>query len=174
METLTTTEEERVWFLWACTITYEFDPRTWHRQQRDFVRKLSRRRTHPHTCIDGLQCLGHKVTSDNFFYKCDYSWRNKSAFSFTSADNVTLLAFAAERCAALAPVGRRNRSISPARRTHSSKPAAAPCSTDWRTDGRTQYRNIDPVTYYASSDQTFLSIHLFKERNKTGFNFSLL
>ena len=55
----------------------------------------------------------------------------------TSADNVTLLAFAAA-----APSGHRCRSISPARRAHSSKPAAAACSgrymkqTDGQTDGR--------------------------------------
>jgi len=47
----------------------------------------------------------------------------------TSADSVTLLAFAAERRAAVrraaaAPGGRHDRSISPARRAHSSKPAA--------------------------------------------------
>jgi len=41
----------------------------------------------------------------------------------TPADNATLLAFAAERRAAAAPGGRRDRSISPARRAHSSKPA---------------------------------------------------
>ena len=46
----------------------------------------------------------------------------------TSADNVTLLAFAAERRAAAAPDGRRNRSISAAHRAHSSKLAAAACS----------------------------------------------
>ena len=45
----------------------------------------------------------------------------------TSADNVTLLAFAAaERRAAVRRV--IDRSISPARRAHSSKPAAAICS----------------------------------------------
>ena len=48
----------------------------------------------------------------------------------TSADNVTLLAYTAQcraavRLAAAAPGGRRYRSISPARRVHSSKPAAA-------------------------------------------------
>ena len=48
----------------------------------------------------------------------------------TSADNVTLLAYTAQcraavRSAAAAPDGRRYRSISPARRIHSSKPAAA-------------------------------------------------
>jgi len=47
----------------------------------------------------------------------------------TPAGNVTLLAFAVERLvvvcrAALAPHGRRYRSISPARRAHSSKPTA--------------------------------------------------
>ena len=41
----------------------------------------------------------------------------------TSADSVTLLAFAAA-----APGGSRYRSISPARQAHSSKPAAAACS----------------------------------------------
>ena len=55
----------------------------------------------------------------------------------TSADSVTLLAFAAERRAAV----RRCRSISPAWRAHDSKPAAAACGgrmmgqTDRRTDG---------------------------------------
>jgi len=46
----------------------------------------------------------------------------------TSADIVTLLAFAAERRAAAAPADRRDQSVSPARRAHSSKPAAAACS----------------------------------------------
>ena len=47
--------------------------------------------------------------------------------------------------------------MSPARRAHSSKPAARCCSgrllgqTDGRTDGRTPYRYIDPAAYYASS-----------------------
>jgi len=73
---------------------------------------------------------------------------------------VTLLAFAAERRAA-APLllgARRCRSISPARRAHSSKPAARRgCGTrrnrqtDRRTDRRTPYRYIDPAAYYASS-----------------------
>ena len=61
----------------------------------------------------------------------------------TPADNVTLLAFAAERRP------RSNRSISPARRAHGSKPAAAVCDgrlirqTDGQTDGRTPYRYAD-------------------------------
>jgi len=51
----------------------------------------------------------------------------------TSADNVALLAFAAAcraavRRAAAAPGGGRYRSISPARRAHSSKPAARCCN----------------------------------------------
>ena len=45
----------------------------------------------------------------------------------TSADNATLLALAAECRAAAAPGGRRCRSISPARRAHSSKPTVAAC-----------------------------------------------
>ena len=42
----------------------------------------------------------------------------------TSADNVTLPAFAAECCAAVAPSSHCSRSISPAHRAHSSKSAA--------------------------------------------------
>jgi len=60
----------------------------------------------------------------------------------TSADNVTLLAFAAERrpCS--------NRPISPTRRAHSSKPAEAACGGRMmeQTDGRTTDRYIDPPT----------------------------
>jgi len=58
-----------------------------------------------------------------------------------SADNVTLLVFAAERRAAAAPGGRRYRSSFPARRAHSSKRAAATCSDRQmgQTDGRTPY-----------------------------------
>ena len=56
----------------------------------------------------------------------------------TSADNVTLLAFAAKRRrAAAAPGGYRCRSISPARRAHSRNPrhaVAAVHGTDRRTD----------------------------------------
>ena len=66
----------------------------------------------------------------------------------TSADNVTLLAFTAARrpCS--------NRLISPGRRTHSSKPAAAACvgrmmgRTDRQTDARRFYR-LCPA-YYAT------------------------
>ena len=54
--------------------------------------------------------------------------------------------------------GRRscsNRSISPARRAHSSKPAATACSGDWRmgqTDGQTHGRTSDRYKdYYAGS-----------------------
>jgi len=49
----------------------------------------------------------------------------------TSAVNVTLLAFAAERRAAaplLLSAGHADRSTSPACRAHSSKPAAAECA----------------------------------------------
>jgi len=67
----------------------------------------------------------------------------------TSADSVTLLAFAAERqpCS--------SRSISPAHRAHSSKPAAAACGgpimgrMDRRTDARKFHRPCS--AYYASS-----------------------
>jgi len=45
----------------------------------------------------------------------------------TPADNATLLAFAAKRRAAAALGGRCDRSMTPARRAHSSKPAAAAC-----------------------------------------------
>ena len=80
----------------------------------------------------------------------------------TSADNVTLLAFAADRRAAVdmdrkavAPAADApcsNRSISPARGAHSSKPAAHCCSGRQmkQTDGRTPYRYRDPAAYYAS------------------------
>jgi len=51
-----------------------------------------------------------------------------SPLSCLSADNVALPAFAAVRRAAAALAGRRDRSISPARRAHSSKPAAAASS----------------------------------------------
>jgi len=49
-------------------------------------------------------------------------WKEVCVQLITPADNVTLLAFATERqpCS--------NRSISPARRVHSSKPAEAACS----------------------------------------------
>ena len=79
----------------------------------------------------------------------------------TSANNVTLLAFAADFRATV-DVGRKvpvaapaadapcsNRSTSPARGTHSSKPAAAACSgrmmgqTDRQTDG--QLAKIDSL-----------------------------
>jgi len=63
------------------------------------------------------------------------------------ADSVTLLAFAAERRAAVAPGGRRDRSTSPARRAHSSKPATVECRERmmaqryrWMTDRRTPDR----------------------------------
>jgi len=47
---------------------------------------------------------------------------------------------------------RRNRSISPTRRTHSSKPAALCCSGRMgQTDGQSPYRYIDPA-YYAGSN----------------------
>jgi len=67
----------------------------------------------------------------------------------TSADNVTLLAVVAERqpCS--------NRSLSPGRRAHSSKPAAAACGrrmrgrTDRLTDARQLHRPCS--AYYASS-----------------------
>ena len=69
----------------------------------------------------------------------------------TSADCVTPLAFAAECRAAAAPSGRRYRSISPAHRAHSSKPAAAVCSGRWmgKTDGQTNrqkdgHHNVRP------------------------------
>ena len=54
----------------------------------------------------------------------------------TSADNVTLLAFAAERrpCS--------NRSISPGRRAHSSKPAAAAFG-GFAVVGQTDTRQLD-------------------------------
>ena len=60
----------------------------------------------------------------------------------TSAVNVALLAFAAQRRSC------SNRSISPARRAHSSKPASAECGrqtmeqTDGQTDGRTDTRPL--------------------------------
>ena len=61
----------------------------------------------------------------------------------TSADNVTLLAVTAERrpCS--------NRSISPARRAHSSKPAAAACGRHGcrKTDRRTPDSFIDPAPH---------------------------
>ena len=65
----------------------------------------------------------------------------------TSADNVTLLAAATERrpCS--------NRSISPARRAHSSKPAARCCSGRYtgQTNGWTPCRYVVPAADYASS-----------------------
>ena len=75
----------------------------------------------------------------------------------TSADCVTPLAFTAECRAVAAPSGRRYRSISPAHRAHSSKPAAAVCSGRWmgKTDGQTDRRTdtitLDPAAYYTSS-----------------------
>jgi len=72
-------------------------------------------------------------------HKLTTTVRSASCSLYTSADNVTL-AVAAERrpCS--------NRSISPARRAHSSKPAARCCSvrsingTDERTDRKTERR----------------------------------
>jgi len=73
----------------------------------------------------------------------------------TSADNVTLPAFAADcrarsRCCRAAHGGQ---TISTGRRAHGSKPAAAACGGQMmgQTDGRTLYRYIDPAAYYASS-----------------------
>ena len=68
----------------------------------------------------------------------------------TSAINVTLLAFAAERRAA-APLlldARRCRSISPAHRTHSSKPAAR-CGCGARCD-----RHRDTAMLAVSKDSS--------------------
>ena len=69
----------------------------------------------------------------------------------TSADNVTLLAFAAERRAAVrraaaAPGCRYDRSISPP-----IWPTAANPPQMGQTDGRTPYRYIDPSAYCATS-----------------------
>jgi len=78
----------------------------------------------------------------------------------TSADNVTLLALLLNApcccapCCCGAPDGRTDRSISPARRAHSSKPAAAACSGQWenrRTHKWTPYRHIEPAAYIATS-----------------------
>ena len=72
------------------------------------------------------------------------------AFSLVnSAVNVTLLAFAAA-----APGARRDRSISPACRAHSSKLRLRPANgTDRRTDRRTPYRYVDPAVYYTVSEK---------------------
>ena len=61
----------------------------------------------------------------------------------TSADNVTLLAFAADPCRPCCC----DRSISPACRANSSKYAAAVDIWDRQTDGRTPYRYIDAAAY---------------------------
>jgi len=54
---------------------------------------------------------------------------------------MTLLAFAAERRAAVAPSGRRCKSILPARRARSSNPPhAAADGTDGQTDGHRTVR----------------------------------
>ena len=63
---------------------------------------------------------------------------NKSVFSLLRRCNMILLAFAADRRAAV-HVDRAcccNRSISPARRTHSSKPAARGCGVRWQRSYR--------------------------------------
>jgi len=81
-------------------------------------------------------------------------WRTiKSVQLPTAADNVTLLAFAAARRAAAAPGGHRYRSIPPARRAHSSKPATAACSGRWpgQTDGHRTVTETLAVASYASS-----------------------
>ena len=75
-------------------------------------------------------------SGDNLRRTSKVKMKSLCSASHTSADNVTLLAFAAERrpCS--------NRSISPGRLAQSSKPAAAACGsrmtgqTDRRTDGR--------------------------------------
>jgi len=77
---------------------------------------------------------------------------------------VTLLAFAAVRRAAVAPLlldaGRAaiDRYIGPARPTaanppqrHAADSMQSIAETDRRTDRRTPYRYIDPAAYYASS-----------------------
>jgi len=69
----------------------------------------------------------------------------------TPADNATLLAFAAERRAAAAPGGRRDRSISPARRAHSSKPAVAACGGQMM--GLIDGQELAPGFYQGSNEQ---------------------
>ena len=82
-----------------------------------------------------------------------------------SADNVTLLAFAADchadvdmdqkAATSAADVPCSNRSISPMYRAHSSKPATLlqqlMNETDRQTDGHTPQRYTDPATYYVST-----------------------
>ena len=71
----------------------------------------------------------------------------------TSAVNVTLPAFAAERCAAatLPPnAGACYRSIYLAQRALSSKPAARRCQSMGQTDGWTLDRFIDPAQHTSS------------------------
>ena len=65
----------------------------------------------------------YSISVVEFQQKYTYFKRNKSCVQLpASADNVTLLAFAAARRAAAATGSRRYRSISSGRRAHSSKP----------------------------------------------------
>jgi len=86
-----------------------------------------------------------------------------------STDNVTLLAFAAERRAAAVPGGPHCPSIYPARRAHSSKPAAAACGgrlmghTDRQTDG------LRTVTETMSHTRRAVSVNL-QRRREYGIN----
>jgi len=83
----------------------------------------------------------------------------------TSADKVTLLAFAAVRRAAAALGGRRYQSISPARLAHNSNPPhriqRSIDGTDGPTDGRAPYRHIDPAEHYADTVSNNLTIIMF-------------
>ena len=81
----------------------------------------------------------------------------------TSADNTTLLAFAADRHVAVAPLllgGRRCRLY--AGHTADTRRAAAAVDrwTDIQSDGRRPYRYIDPAAYYASCVNNITYLHL--------------
>ena len=95
-------------------------------------------------------------TNIRYVIICRDSFVDKSVFVQlpTSADNVALPAFAAVPCGAAAADRRpcRSRSISPARRAHSSKPAAV--AGDGRTDRRKHDSCIDPARHTMRAETT--------------------